>query len=84
MKDGEEIGYYKYAQIGLELAGGVGLGFWAGYRLDVRFGSSPWLMLAGSAAGLAAGFFLVLRELPGEKDFNAGAARGGKKGGGEK
>ena len=52
MKDGEDISYYKYVQIGLELAAGVGLGFWAGYRLDQKLGSAPWLMLAGAAAGL--------------------------------
>lgn len=77
MKDEEDVSYYKYAQIGLELAGGVGLGFWAGYKLDARFGSSPWLMLAGAAAGLAAGFFLVVRELPGEKEFKSGKKEGG-------
>ncbi len=78
MKDGEDISYYKYVQIGLELAAGVGLGFWAGYRLDQKLGSAPWLMLAGAAAGLGAGFFLVLRELPREKDFKSGKKDGGE------
>lgn len=78
MTNGEDMSYYKYVQIGLELAAGVGLGFWAGYRLDQKFGSAPWLMLAGAAAGLGAGFYLVFRELPREKDFKSG-----KKGGGE-
>jgi F0F1-type ATP synthase assembly protein I len=55
--------YLKHAQIGLELAAAVLLGFWGGYKLDVRMGTAPWLMLAGAAAGLAAGFYLVLREL---------------------
>jgi len=55
--------YLKHAQIGLELAAAVLLGFWGGYKLDVRLGTAPWLMLAGAAAGLAAGFYLVLREL---------------------
>jgi len=68
----EDLSYYKYIQIGLELAAGVGLGFWAGYRLDLKFGSAPWFMLGGAAAGLGIGFFLILRELPGEKDFKSG------------
>lgn len=55
--------YLKHAQIGLELAAAVLLGFWGGYKLDVRLGTAPWLMLVGAAAGLAAGFYLVLREL---------------------
>lgn len=60
----EPDNYFKYAQIGLELAVGVGLGFFAGYWLDLKLNSAPWLMLAGAAAGLAAGFYLMLQSLP--------------------
>ena len=77
-ENSEETNYYNYIQIGLELAAGVGLGFWAGYRLDVKFGSAPWLMLAGAAAGLSAGFYLVIRDLPDEKDFVSGKKGGGR------
>ncbi len=60
--------YWRYAQVGLELTGAVLLGFWAGYKLDKRLGTSPWLMLGGAAAGLAAGGYVVLREiLPGKE-----------------
>lgn len=55
--------YWDYAQIGLELAVAVLAGFWGGYWLDKKLGSAPWLMLAGAAAGLAGGFYLVVREL---------------------
>ena len=72
MTENEDVSYLGYAQIGLELAAAVGLGFWAGYRLDARIGTSPWMMLAGSAAGLAAGFYLVIRGLPAEKEFRSG------------
>ena len=65
MKNGDE-GYFKYAQIGLELAGAVLLGFYCGYKLDIYFSLVPWLTLSGSALGLAAGFYLIIRELPGE------------------
>ena len=71
MVEKEDVSYYKYAQVGLELAAGVGLGFWAGYRLDLRFGTAPWLMLA-RPRGMAAGFYLVVRELPGKKILKAG------------
>ncbi|MCX5792488.1 MAG: AtpZ/AtpI family protein [Elusimicrobia bacterium] len=54
---------WKYAQIGLELAAAVLLGFFGGYWLDKKLGSAPWLMLGGAAAGLAGGFYSVLREL---------------------
>ena len=55
--------YWNYAQIGLELAAAVLAGFWGGYWLDKKLGSSPWLMLGGAAAGMAGGFYLVAREL---------------------
>lgn len=55
--------YWNYAQIGLELAAAVLLGFWAGYQLDKKLGTAPWLMLGGAAAGMAAGFYLVARAL---------------------
>ncbi|HBA61676.1 MAG TPA: hypothetical protein DCZ92_12845 [Elusimicrobia bacterium] len=58
-----EESYWKYAQIGIQLAVTVLLGFWAGYEMDGRFGTSPWLMLSGAAAGLAAGFYLLVKEL---------------------
>ena len=55
-------GDWKYAQTGLQLAAGVLLGFSAGYWLDKRLGTAPWLMLAGAAGGLAAGFYLFIKE----------------------
>ena len=55
--------WWKYAQIGIEMAAAVMLGFIAGYKLDARLHTSPWLMLGGSAAGLAAGFYLAFGEM---------------------
>lgn len=60
--------YWEHAQIGLELAGAVLLGFFGGYWLDGRLGTLPWLTLAGAAAGIAGGFLLVARELFRVKD----------------
>lgn len=58
-----EENYWKYAQIGIQLAVSVLVGFWAGYSLDAEFGTSPWLMLGGAAAGIAGGFYLAAKEL---------------------
>lgn len=69
----EKENYWNYAQIGLELAAAVLLGFWGGWWLDKKLGTAPWLMLAGAAGGLAAGFYLVAREL-----FPKGPPAGGK------
>lgn len=66
---------WGYAQLGLELTGAVLLGFWAGYQADKRLGTGPWLTLVGSAAGVAAGFYLAWREL----FANGAGPDGGKK-----
>ena len=55
--------YWKHAQLGLELTGAVLAGFLAGYQLDKRLGTAPWLMLGGAAAGVGGGFYLAWREL---------------------
>lgn len=58
-----EKNYWAHIQIGLELAGAVLLGFFFGYQADKRFGTSPWLLLAGVAFGMFAGFYLVIKEV---------------------
>ncbi len=75
MKEKENENWAQHAQIGLELAGGVLLGFFGGYWLDKKLGTLPWLTLAGAVAGLAGGFFLVARELFRIKDTPAGGKK---------
>ena len=60
--------YWKHAQLGLELSGAVLLGFWAGYQLDKKLGTAPWLTLGGAAAGMGAGFYLAWMELSKDGD----------------
>lgn len=55
--------YWNYAQIGLQLAGGVLGGLLGGWWLDKKLGTLPWLTLAGAVAGLAGGFYVVARVL---------------------
>jgi len=71
----EKENWWNYAQIGLELAGAVLLGFFGGFWLDKKLDTLPWLTLAGAVIGLAAGFYRVAKEL-----FRAGEPpEGGKK-----
>lgn len=72
MKEKENENWAQYAQIGLELAGAVMMGFFGGYWLDKKSGTLPWFTLAGAVAGLAGGFFLVARELFAVKDAQKG------------
>ena len=49
------------SSVGLELGVSVIIGLLAGYFLDQRLGSGPWLMLLFLGFGFAAGFRGVLR-----------------------
>jgi F0F1-type ATP synthase assembly protein I len=49
------------AYSGTQLAVSVLLGLYIGYRLDKRWGMSPWLMLAGAAVGLGLGLYSFLK-----------------------
>jgi F0F1-type ATP synthase assembly protein I len=55
--------YFKHLQIGIELAVFVLIGFYAGHKADRHFGTSPWLVLAGSFAGMCFGFYIILKRL---------------------
>lgn len=56
--------------VGLQFAASILLFFFLGRWLDSRFGTGPWLLVAGVFTGLAAGFWSMYRRLvvlPGQK-----------------
>ena len=53
--------HIEITTLGLEFASAVGLCTWAGYALDKKWGSSPWLLVAGAFAGFGLGFYMVVR-----------------------
>lgn len=53
--------HVEITTLGLEFATAEGLGVWAGYWLDGKLGTSPWLLVAGALAGFALGFYIILR-----------------------
>lgn len=59
---------------GFTLAAGLWLGYAAGSWLDRRWGTEPWLALAGVALGVAAAFRALLRAL---RAVNGGGGRVG-------
>ncbi len=67
--DGDEVyekskGLYhalSYSSLGLEMAISIFVGFGAGWWLDDRYGTDPWLMLLGLAFGITAGFRALWR-----------------------
>jgi len=61
--------------LGFQFGLTVLLGALLGYYLDRRWGTSPWLMLVGTLAGTAAGFWQVVRALADLGGSNNGASR---------
>ncbi len=47
---------------GLEVAVGVGLGYFIGNWADQRFGIKPWGLFIGVMLGCAAGMYLLIKE----------------------
>ena len=61
----------------IELVAGLGIGFGIGYGLDALFGTRPWLMVAFTLLGFAAGVKTMIssaREVQGklERDRHGG------------
>jgi ATP synthase protein I len=53
----------QLSTVGLAFVFALVLGFGAGYWLDERLGTRPWLSLLGFALGLAAGVLNVVRTM---------------------
>jgi F0F1-type ATP synthase assembly protein I len=64
---------------GLELAVSVGIMCLIGYFLDGRFGTTPWLMVAGIFLGAVAGFYLFIKTITSvEESMDEGKTKKGK------
>lgn len=62
---------YSYLGLGFELAVPFVLFMYAGYRLDGRLGTAPWLLVVGALLGMAVGFYGLFRRLgPSNKGEN--------------
>jgi len=58
----------ELAGAGFQFAAAVLLCLFAGRWLDGRLGTSPWLLIVGTFAGAAAGFFAMYRTLTGSQN----------------
>ena len=52
-----------YIDASWQLAGAVGLGSLAGWWLDKKLGTGPWLLVSGSLFGIGLGFYLFFKIL---------------------
>ena len=50
-----------FLTMGWSIAISVALGTFAGYWLDNKFGTTPWLLIVGALLGIAAGFVELVR-----------------------
>lgn len=64
----------RYTQVGMMIVAPMAVFGGMGYWLDARWGSSPWLLLAGLLLGMAGGFTSFFR-------FVLPARRAGRGGG---
>lgn len=53
----------RFSGLGLEMGAAVGIGVFAGWWLDSRYGTDPWGLLGGVALGGLAAARLVWRSL---------------------
>jgi F0F1-type ATP synthase assembly protein I len=54
---------WSLAAGGTQLAVTVLLGVFIGYKLDQRWGTSPWVLVAGAALGVSLGLYGFLKPL---------------------
>lgn len=52
-----------YIDASWQLAGAVGLGTLAGWWLDKKLGTGPWLLVGGALFGIAVGFYMFFKIL---------------------
>jgi F0F1-type ATP synthase assembly protein I len=69
-KGGDRVDYYRWLGFGFEFCGVVGFFCYVGYRLDVYFGTSPWLLLAGFFVGFLGMMYSTIKDLWKKSDNN--------------
>ena len=57
----ETVAWHKMAGIGVEFIAAVGVFAALGWWLDGKFGTSPWLLIAGCGLGFAGGLWNMVK-----------------------
>ena len=56
--------YARFAGLGLQFAGTVGVFAWLGWLADRKLGTSPWILLAAVMLGFFGAFYSLIRRVP--------------------
>jgi len=64
---GNSRAYMRYLSLGMEIAGSLALPIGIGYWLDIRWNTTPWLLLTGALCGIIILFGLMVRLARSEK-----------------
>jgi F0F1-type ATP synthase assembly protein I len=59
--DAEAVSWHRMAGVGVEFVVAVGLFAAVGWWLDGKFGTSPWLLIAGCGLGFAVGLWNMVK-----------------------
>jgi len=66
-KQPESSAWIGLSSVGIEFILSVLVPGAAGWWLDRKFGTMPWLMLVGGLFGFAAGFYVLLKAIQGKR-----------------
>ena len=61
--DGSLKRAFAYTTVGLQLAVTLLVFVYAGHKLDIRFNTEPWYLIAGVVVGMVLGFYNLFKEL---------------------
>ncbi len=62
-QDRSGASWLRYSHLGLQYTVTMLLGVGAGYWLDARLATGPWLVLAGSLLGIVAATYVLIRDV---------------------
>ena len=61
-QDSDRADYFRWAGIGIEFCGVLGIFCYLGYRLDEALNTSPWLLLAGFFVGFLGMLYMLIKQ----------------------
>ena len=61
-QDDDKADYMRWAGVGIEFCGVLGIFCYLGYRLDEALNTSPWLLVVGFFMGFAGMLYILIKQ----------------------